>query len=53
MYDFDSEDDENELQPQVKYAHILQKEDYVGEEEHDPVPYVDDGPGYYFFLGIE
>lgn len=56
MYDFDSGEDDvddDELEPRVKYADILQKEEYVGEEEDGPVPYIDDGPGYYFFLGIE
>ena len=47
--DEESEEDE-ELEPRVRYSVILQKEDYVEEEEEDPEPYADDGPGYYFFL---
>ena len=47
----DTEDeDEDELQPRVKYSVILQKEDYEDDDdEEDPLPYVDIGPGYYFF----
>jgi len=44
----DSEDDE--LVPRVKYSVILQKEDYEDDDdEEDPLPFVDLGPGYYFF----
>ena len=44
------EEDEDELQPRVKYSVILQKEDYEDDDdEEDPLPYVDIGPGYYFF----
>lgn len=43
-------EDEDELQPRVKYSVILQKEDYEDDdEEEDPLPFVDLGPGYYFF----
>ena len=53
MYEFDDDtedEEEDELSPKVKYSVILQKEDYVEDEEEDPAPYDDDGPGYYFFL---
>ena len=44
------EEDEEELQPRVKYSVILQKEEYEDDDdEEDPLPYVDIGPGYYFF----
>ena len=47
--DTDEEEDE-ELEPRVKYSVILQKEDYEDDDdEEDPLPYVDIGPGYYFF----
>ena len=51
MYElFDEDSDEDELQPRVKYSVILQKEDYEDDDdEEDPLPYVDIGPGYYFF----
>jgi len=51
LFDEDTEDsDEDELVPRVKYSVILQKEDYEDDdEEEDPLPYVDIGPGYYFF----
>jgi len=43
-------DEDEELIPRVKYSVILQKEEYEDEdEEEDPLPYVDIGPGYYFF----
>ena len=43
-------EDEDELEPRVKYSVILQKEEYEDDdEEEDPLPYVDIGPGYYFF----
>ena len=41
-------DEEEELKPRVKYSVILKKEEYEDEEEEDPVPYVDLGPGYFF-----
>ena len=52
MYELSEDDDEDdeELEPRVRYSVILQKEDYLEEEEEDPEPYADDGPGYYFFL---
>jgi hypothetical protein len=52
MYElFDEEESEDEeLIPRVKYSVILQKEDYEDDdEEEDPLPFVDLGPGYYFF----
>lgn len=51
MYElFDEDSDEEELVPRVKYSVILQKEDYEDDDdEEDPLPYVDIGPGYYFF----
>ena len=52
MYELfeDEEESEDELTPRVKYSVILQKEDYEDDdEEEDPLPYVDIGPGYYFF----
>jgi hypothetical protein len=52
MYElFDDEtDEEEELTPRVKYSVILQKEEYEDDDdEEDPLPYVDIGPGYYFF----
>jgi hypothetical protein len=53
MYEFFDEEEESEddeLIPRVKYSVILQKEEYEDEdEEEDPLPYVDIGPGYYFF----
>jgi hypothetical protein len=53
MYElFDEEEDseDDELVPRVKYSVILQKEDYEDDDdEEDPLPYVDIGPGYYFF----
>jgi hypothetical protein len=53
MYEFFDEEEEyedEELIPRVKYSVILQKEEYEDEdEEEDPLPYVDIGPGYYFF----
>jgi len=52
MYELfeEEEESEDELVPRVKYSVILQKEDYEDEdEEEDPLPYVDIGPGYYFF----
>ena len=49
LFDDDEESDE-ELVPRVKYSVILQKEEYEDDdEEEDPLPYVDIGPGYYFF----
>ena len=43
-------DTDEDLQPRVRYSVILQKEDYEDEdEEEDPLPFVDLGPGYYFF----
>ena len=46
----EEESEEDELVPRVKYSVILQKEDYEDDdEEEDPLPYVDIGPGYYFF----
>jgi hypothetical protein len=53
MYDLledTDEESEDELIPRVKYSVILQKEDYEDDDdEEDPLPYVDIGPGYYFF----
>jgi hypothetical protein len=52
MYElFDEEEEEDEeLVPRVKYSVILQKEEYEDDDdEEDPLPYVDIGPGYYFF----
>ena len=50
MHDIEEEEEEEEdLEPKVKYAHILKKEEYDSDEEDDPVPYCDIGPGYYFF----
>jgi hypothetical protein len=46
----EEEESEDELNPRVKYSVILQKEDYEDDDdEEDPLPYVDIGPGYYFF----
>lgn len=52
MYDIenDTDEEEEELTPRVKYSVILQKENYIEDEEEDPVPYEDNSPGYYFFL---
>jgi hypothetical protein len=48
--DTEEDSDEDELQPRVKYSVILQKEEYEDDDdEEDPLPYVDIGPGYYFF----
>jgi hypothetical protein len=50
MYDLDDYgEEEDEIEPKVKYSFILQKEDYESDEEDDPIPYCDIGPGYYFF----
>ena len=51
MYELlEDTDEEDELVPRVKYSVILQKEDYEDDDdEEDPLPYVDIGPGYYFF----
>ena len=50
LFDDETEEDD-ELVPRVKYSVILQKEEYEDDDdEEDPVPYVDIGPGYYFFL---
>jgi hypothetical protein len=51
MYElFDDEEEDDELVPRVKYSVILQKEEYEDDDdEEDPLPYVDIGPGYYFF----
>jgi hypothetical protein len=50
LFDEEEEIEEDELVPRVKYSVILQKEDYEDDdEEEDPLPYVDIGPGYYFF----
>lgn len=44
------EESEDELVPRVKYSVILQTEEYEDDDdEEDPLPYVDIGPGYYFF----
>mgnify|MGYP006271134251 CR=1 FL=1 len=48
-FEEEEEEEEEELTPRVKYSVILQKEDYLKDEEEDPVPY-DTSPGYYFFL---
>ena len=46
----DTDEEDDELVPRVKYSVILQKEDYEDDDdEEDPLPYVDIGPGYYFF----
>jgi hypothetical protein len=47
MYELDEEEEEEELEPVVRYS-VLQKEEYSEDDEEDPVPYVDIGPGYYF-----
>jgi len=53
MFPFVEEDEEeDDFQTRVKYAVILQREDYEDEEEEDPIPYVDLGPGY-FFLDVQ
>jgi hypothetical protein len=45
-----SDTDEDELEPRVRYSVILQKEEYEDDDdEEDPLPFVDLGPGYYFF----
>lgn len=52
MYELfdDDESEEDEIIPKVKYAVILQKEEYEDDDsEEDPLPYIDLGPGYYFF----
>ena len=52
MYEIfdEEEEEEEELIPRVKYCVILQKEEYEDDdEEEDPLPFVDLGPGYYFF----
>jgi hypothetical protein len=52
MYELleDTDEEDAELVPRVKYSVILQKEDYEDDDdEEDPIPYVDLGPGYYFF----
>ena len=50
LFEEEEEEYEDELVPRVKYSVILQKEDYEDDdEEEDPLPYVDIGPGYYFF----
>jgi hypothetical protein len=51
MYELlDDEEEDDELVPRVKYSVILQKEDYEDDDdEEDPLPFVDLGPGYYFF----
>jgi len=50
FFDEEEEYEDDELIPRVKYSVILQKEEYEDEdEEEDPLPYVDIGPGYYFF----
>ena len=46
----DTDEDDEDLQSRVRYSVILQKEDYEDDdEEEDPLPFVDLGPGYYFF----
>ena len=46
----DTDEEDDELVSRVKYSVILQKEDYEDDDdEEDPLPYVDIGPGYYFF----
>jgi len=51
MYELlDDEEEDDELVPRVKYSVILQKEEYEDDDdEEDPLPFVDLGPGYYFF----
>jgi len=52
MYELleDTDEEDEELVPRVKYSVILQKEDYEDDDdEEDPIPYIDLGPGYYFF----
>ena len=50
LFDEEEEESEDELVPRVKYSVILQKEDYEDDDdEEDPLPFVDLGPGYYFF----
>ena len=50
LFDEEEESEEDELVPRVKYSVILQKEEYEDDdEEEDPLPFVDLGPGYYFF----
>ena len=50
LFDDEEEEEEEELAPRVKYSMILQKEEYEDDDdEEDPLPYVDIGPGYYFF----
>lgn len=51
-FEEEEEEEEEEIEPRVKYSSILQREDYEDDEEVDPVPYVDIGPGY-FFLDIQ
>ena len=50
LFDDTDEESDDELVPRVKYSVILQKEEYEDDDdEEDPIPYVDIGPGYYFF----
>ena len=50
LFEDEEEEEEEELAPRVKYSVILQKEEYEDEDdEEDPLPFVDLGPGYYFF----
>jgi len=50
LFDDTDEESDDELVSRVKYSVILQKEEYEDDdEEEDPIPYVDIGPGYYFF----
>jgi hypothetical protein len=52
MYELldEDEDSDEEIIPKVKYSVILQKEEYEDDDdEEDPLPFVDLGPGYYFF----
>jgi hypothetical protein len=50
LFDDTDEESDDELVPRVKYSVILQKEEYEDDDdEEDPIPYVDLGPGYYFF----
>ena len=50
LFEEEEESEDDELVPRVKYSVILQKEDYEDDDdEEDPLPYVDIGPGYYFF----
>ena len=50
LFDDTDEEEDEELEPRVKYSVILQKEDYEDDDdEEDPLPYVDLGPGYFFF----